>query len=671
MDKNRTSSVAILGLGPRGLSLLERLSAFATAGQGCPSIIYLVGTGDPGAGVHTAGLSEWLLINTVVSQITVFSDASCRAAGPVVLGPTMHEWLAEQGYRRNRSGRIAQGPGEEVGPDEYVPRALLGAYLIWAFTLFVERLSRHCELRRYDASAIDIEQRDDSFRITLSTGDDINANFVFLTTGHTEHEPTADDQKTQRMVREAKTRNQDLAYHGCPYPLTRSLAHVRRKHTVAIEGFGLTAFDVIAELTEGRGGSYRQINDSGELDYVASGDEPQSILVYCRTGVPLSARAINEKGAAGYHKPLYFTYAEMQARKQALGQLDFDEHVLPLLIEEMKLVYYRKLFVEVSGREESEFARYVHEQKVSERDWDAIAELFPEARRFNWTRMLNPAAGRLYSDASEFGAWLENHLENDLHQACSGNETSPIKAACDVLRDTRDTLRSVVDFCGLTMLSHRKFLRYYAPIFNTLAVGPPKQRIAQVLALIRTGILEADFGVGPKCSLNVERGKFRIESVAYTKTNKVREADVLVVSRIQANMPLADKSPLMRSLLARGFVRPFTNGDFHPGGIDVTRDFRVVTRSGEVARGMWALGTVAEGPQYYTYILARPGVNAKVVSDAAHCVKDCLAAMASSERVFAARGLGADPDGGEVGCDDDAGDLAAGREDEPAVAAAN
>lgn len=230
-----------------------------------------------------------------------------------------------------------------------------------------------------------------------------------------------------------------------------------------------------------------------------------------------------------------------------------------------------------------------------------------------------------------------------------------------------------MDFCGLTMLSHRKLLRYYAPIFNTLAVGPPKQRIGQVLALIRAGILEADFGVGPKCSLNVARGKFQIESVAYTKTNKVREADVLVVSRIQANMPLADKSPLMRSLLARGFVRPFTNGDFHPGGIDVTRDFRVVTRSGEVARGMWALGTVAEGPQYYTYILARPGVNAKVVSDAAHCVKDCLAAMASSERVFATRGLGADPDGGEVGSDDDAeaGARTPGREDESAVAAAN
>ncbi len=101
-------------------------------------------------------------------------------------------------------------------------------------------------------------------------------------------------------------------------------------------------------------------------------------------------------------------------------------------------------------------------------------------------------------------------------------------------------------------------------------------------------------------------------------------------------MPLADKSSLMRSLLARGLVRPFMNGDFHPGGIDVTRDFRVVTHTGEATRGMWALGTVAEGPQYYTYILARPGVNAKVVNDAAQCVKDCLTAMASSERVRAA-----------------------------------
>ena len=61
--------------------------------------------------------------------------------------------------------------------------------------------------------------------------------------------------------------NRRADFYPKPYPVER-LKNIDAKSVVAVEGFGLTAHDVIAELTSGRGGYFVQKNDEIRKHYL-------------------------------------------------------------------------------------------------------------------------------------------------------------------------------------------------------------------------------------------------------------------------------------------------------------------------------------------------------------------------------------------------------------------
>ena len=67
-------AVAIVGMGPRGLTVLERILEHAHSLPEASRLdIEVFEPGDCGQGVHPAGQSDHLLINTVASQVTMFA----------------------------------------------------------------------------------------------------------------------------------------------------------------------------------------------------------------------------------------------------------------------------------------------------------------------------------------------------------------------------------------------------------------------------------------------------------------------------------------------------------------------------------------------------------------------------------------------------------------------
>src|ERR1700687_6296095 len=87
--------LAIVGLGPRGLSVAERLCANAESllAHGQELVIHLI---DPhvfdGGQVWRSTQDRVLLMNTVACQVTVFVDDTVDCDGPVVTGPSLYEW---------------------------------------------------------------------------------------------------------------------------------------------------------------------------------------------------------------------------------------------------------------------------------------------------------------------------------------------------------------------------------------------------------------------------------------------------------------------------------------------------------------------------------------------------------------------------------------------------
>jgi uncharacterized NAD(P)/FAD-binding protein YdhS len=100
--------------------------------------------------------------------------------------------------------------------------------------------------------------------------------------------------------------------------------------------------------------------------------------------------------------------------------------------------------------------------------------------------------------------------------------------------------------------------------------------------------------------------------------------DVLVKARISMHSPADDASPLLRGLLKAGYVRLFHNGGFHPGGIEVSRDFNWVTASGQTLENAWALGIPTEGVKFYTFVVPRSGVNSTAIVDAGRAVSKMI-----------------------------------------------
>jgi len=100
--------------------------------------------------------------------------------------------------------------------------------------------------------------------------------------------------------------------------------------------------------------------------------------------------------------------------------------------------------------------------------------------------------------------------------------------------------------------------------------------------------------------------------------------------------PADDASPLLLGLLRAGHARLFQNGSFHPGGIEVDRNFNWVTQGGAAIENAWALGIPTEGVKFYTFVVPRPGVNSTAVVDAGRAVLSMIAMIGDPATAAAA-----------------------------------
>src|SRR5207302_3688572 len=114
---------------------------------------------------------------------------------------------------------------------------------------------------------------------------------------------------------------------------------------VLIRGLGLCFFDYMSLFTEGRGGKFVEKGDG--LAYLPSGVEPR-IVCGSRRGLPLHARADNEKGDRRY-EPMFLTEDAIERLRRRAGPgglLDFTRDAWPLIAKDVETVYYTRLIAE-------------------------------------------------------------------------------------------------------------------------------------------------------------------------------------------------------------------------------------------------------------------------------------------------------------------------------------
>ncbi|MCU1644914.1 MAG: hypothetical protein JWN03_5189 [Nocardia sp.] len=620
--------IAVVGVGPRGLSFFERLCANLVAdGERADTEIYLIDSTRVGTGaVWRTGQSRHLLMNTVAAQVTIFTDDSVTMAGPVVPGPSLYEWasfLAKVGNFAELSPDMYEEACRTT-PDGYPTRAIYGHYLRWAYEHLRDRYQPWLRVHEITATATDLRDEPAGLQsLTLSTGERIvGLHAVVLAQGHVLPQRPPASHAAAGPIHIAPGNAADV-----------DIDRVPDRSTVIIRGLGLTFFDHMVLLTVGRGGRFEETGDE-RLEYRRSGREPL-IVAGCRRGVPHHARGENQKAVADRHEPTLLNpacIAEFRTRAERFGDVSFRRDVWPLVAREVETVYYALLIADrISPRELRGFrTRYLYAPSEH-----AAAELLTEfgidaAQRWNWGALGDPTEGRRFGGVIEFHDWLLDYLDTDVRNARLGNVRGPVKAALDVLRDLRNEVRLIVDHGGITGESYRDDLDgWYTPLNAFLSIGPPATRIAELTALIRAGVVRI---IGPGMRVRAEDEGFVADSPAVD--GSAITGQVLIDARLPEPDLRGTGDTLMRNMLRVNKVRGFavTNPDgthYRTGGLEVARDSHsVLDSAGRPHPRRFAVGVPTEAVHWVTAAGPRPGVNSVTLSDndgiarsiiAAHC----------------------------------------------------
>lgn len=491
--------ISIIGLGSRGISILEKILAYALYDNFLKKCNIELNLFDEeskyGCGTHSSTQPDNLLVNTVSSQMTVFSDSTVNNSHFLIKGPSFYEWLLDF-----KKGHIS----EHIDKNDLI-------------------------------------------------------------------EP--------RMV-------------------------------IGIRGLGLTFFDVISDMTEGRGEKF--IKKNNELRYIPSGKEPV-MIGFSRSGLPFYARAKGQKELREQYKPRIITFYKIKELKKIYKKIDFQKHILPLIIQELELVYTFAFLV----RNNFYFSAYKFENEYflcDENNRSKVVEKYiaKESDRFNWEKLCYPIK-QPYNKAS-YSRLLIKHIEYDLKNALEGNVQNPIKSASDVLRDIRDIIRFTIDFSSLTGKSHKWLNENFIPKMNRIAVGPPLSRVEQMLCLVRQNILRID--LGPGVVIENQDNKFLLKSLFGEKitVDKIIDAKISTLKFKESN------NLLLNSLYISGIAKQFNNDGYETGGLTVNKNLNIIDNNGKVVKTIFSLGVPTEGCKFYTFILPRPFVNSTALTDAEKAV---------------------------------------------------
>jgi len=598
--------IAIIGTGPRGISVIERLASRLAESSTLRSlVVYAIDSVEVGCGrMWRTDQPDWLLMNTRCKNVTMFPNPPDGAAWRAGYGPTFMEWWRQIDVNY-------------PGPSGLAPRGLYGKYLKFVLDVVELNLPEQMRIDRVRDRVTEIAEHAGEYVLTFESGrDSLRVDRLVICSGY--------------PLRKAKSASQEAApssRHLTSFDVLEtfqsglSLPADLSGQTIGLRGLGLSFYDVLSELTLGRGGRFVH-DDDGDVRYVRSGREPKLIVAGSRSGFPLPMRGRDDRPAGLGFEPLFFTETRI-AKIRAEGPACFRTSYLPWLTAEVNLAYIEKTL----GLDRFDsFRKQLDAHDVSTA---TIVPLMSElARSFGVEDLLDleaiaaPFRGMSFPSQDAFRRAVVSLLREDVARSEAGEFTDPVKAALNVLRFIRPNIRKAVDLGGLTHTSHHEFMTRIGPTIAFLSTGPSLTRARQLLALIESGLVEL---LGPGVGFREKDGTgFVASSDAVENYSAI--IDVLIDAYVPAPHVDVDDNPAIRSLADAGLLRSFMG----TGGVQVTaKPFHPVTRDGEVKDRIHVLGIPTEAARWFLHVgVIEPGVWDEFIDDA-----DAIATVAIEKLV--------------------------------------
>ncbi|CAM5566856.1 Transcriptional regulator OS=Lysinibacillus sphaericus OX=1421 GN=LS41612_21315 PE=4 SV=1 [Lysinibacillus sphaericus] len=152
--------------------------------------------------------SKTLLMNTVASQITLFTDFSVECEGPSLCKVhCLYEWAKSLTKIANANleySELVMREAEELKPDSYPTRAFYGHYLEWVFKEVVLTMPSNVMVYTHQTRAIAIDDAYDGSQIVQLEKDNVHlrVDAVVLAQGHTPVSLSPEEEKLRKIAAE-------------------------------------------------------------------------------------------------------------------------------------------------------------------------------------------------------------------------------------------------------------------------------------------------------------------------------------------------------------------------------------------------------------------------------------------------------------------------------------
>lgn len=625
---------------------MERIAA-----RGDQSLtVHLVDDATPGAGrIWRTDQDRDMCMNTLAGAVTLFTDASFTGVGPLVEGPSLHQWcqlVAEfaNGERmecervedervdvdaRRRSlfdggpdiNAVLADPSVRsevsgVNPGSHPSRALYGYYCRWVLETALLRLGPRVRVVRHRTRAVAIRPHGAGRTLVeLADGTSVAADSVALSPGWLPSEPNRADRELAR-----RTADRDVVWIGPDSPIHQDLTAIEAGEDVIVRGLGMGFFDSLSMLTIGRGGHFEDAPGS-RLRYISSGDEPV-VHVGSRRGLPFLAKSV-------YHglPPAPKLRRVRAAEQRGLSSpLRFRAEIWSHLVRDANEAFYETLARRTSFDLPAVLAA------IDDGDVNSLPQrlrpLLPEDIEPLDLPTLFHRRVRT-SSAEEYGKTIRELVEADLTEAEAGLE-SPQKAALWEVNGARRWATERAAFDGTDAEEYDGDLADFLSFGGMIGSGPPAFRSRQLLALLDAGLVHF---IGPNVRVDVDGDVFTAHSPLITGSDV--SARVLLDAWVRLHDARRTRDPLLQQLMVDGLAEPFARRNAS-GGRTPGSSLRIDNVTSELIgpagrHGIHLLGVPSDVARGDTIIAPMPGTDPTMLREIDACVEAMLNARNTAQ----------------------------------------
>lgn len=542
-------TLAIIGVGPRGLSALENLLLQLSHTEKSLKILAFESTNFPGAG------SIWNPQQSSSNWINIAQRClSCIKERPEILYKDIHF----PGFPSFNDWDAFTHSKKDV--DKYPPRKYIGNYLHERFLSLNKVFEGKNYFNLVNTTVKHIIVDSGKYILEDAHNNTYECDNVLLTMGH---QPT---KLSKQLIswNEHASEWDNIYFYQETYPLSQFDKLKEKKGlTIAVRGFGLTFLDLIRELCDTKYGTF-QISNNGTIEtvYIKNDEQNLRIIPFSLDGKPPVPKPYNEYFDS-YFKPteheleyLQKTLEPIKKGNNIFSNIDFYNEA----IANITIRVYRDLPQKFDLREmDDDILSIIIMQYLSDADYrnDLLQnEDIPVQDLIEAYNLMALGRTRVCLDYCLWQVW--RHCQTIMHDAFSYADIDSELLEAMVAIDERSK-------------------RY--------TYGPPVTSMQQVLALVKAGIVDLNFVKNPDIKL-VKTG-WEIHNLQNVSTT----ASIMINSVLDPAKLLEVKSSIVKELLNDHIIKPIHS----EMGIHTDSDGFIVSRNKSDSKNIAVLGRLAKG----------------------------------------------------------------------------